>query len=196
MSPKSLLLTAGLLLSGSTLANGLNIASGTYTLDKTHGYITFSYSHQGYSNPWLRFRDFDVTLELDTENLAASTAEVSVNTASIDTGVDEFDQHMVGERFFNVEAFPKASFTTTSVEMTGERSMDLTGDLTIKGVTKPVTLAVKLNKTGQHFRSRKDMLGFSGTTSLKRSDFDLGYAVPMVGDEVAITVEVELIKAD
>ena len=195
MKFKTLLFLSALLPGTQLAAASLDIPSGTYKLDKEHGYIAFTYSHQGYSNPWLHFRDFDVTLNLDVDDLAMSSAEVSINAASIDSGVDRFDVVLRDESFFYVEIHPRATFRTTSVDVADEDAMTLTGDLTIKGITRPVTLATRLNKTGQT-SSKKYIVGFSARTMVNRSDFDLGSYVPLVGDEVSIMVEVELQKAD
>lgn len=171
--------------------NDLNKApAGSYVLDKTHGYVTFSYLHQGYSRPWLRFRDIDATLELDGDKLTDSTVTVAIDPASIDSGVDVFDEHLRGKKFFDVEKFPSITFTSTDLALDGE-SLTLTGDLTVKGITKSVTLTGQFNQGGLHFRTKKPMLGFSAKTQIKRSEWDLGYAVPMVGDAVDLVVEVE-----
>ncbi len=178
------------------LANAANYTdiskapAGKYTLDKTHGYVTFSYLHQGYSKPWLRFRNIDAEIDLVAEDIAKSQLEVKIEAASIDSGVDIFDDHLKGKKMFDVEKFPEITFVATKISKDKD-GYTILGDLTMKGITKPVELDTVFNQGGLHFKTKRPVLGFSATTSLKRSDWNLGYAVPMVGDEVDIVIEVE-----
>lgn len=179
-------------------APGVDIAaapSGTYTAESTHAYIAFSYSHQGYSNPILRWGKFDGTLELDSENPENSTLEISIPTASIDSGVPKFDEHLVSADFFDAANHPVITFKSTKMDQIVTGTGRVTGDLTIKGVTKPITLDVKLNKVGKHFRNGKDMFGISATGNLKRSEHGVDKYAPM-GDDVQLMIEVEFQKAD
>lgn len=163
---------------------------GKYTLDKTHGYVTFSYSHQGYSRPWLRFRSLDATLKLNEKDIQQSTLKVSIDPSSIDSGVDIFDDHLLGKNHFDVKNHSSITFEATKIEV-NESNVAITGDLTVKGNTAPVTLQGSFNRGGLHFQSKKPVLGFSATTQLKRSEWGLGYAVPFVGDMVDVVIEVE-----
>lgn len=165
--------------------------AGTYTLDKTHGYVTFTYMHQGYSRPYLRFRDIDATLELKPKKLSASSVSVEIDAASIDSGVDVFDEHLKGDKHFDVAQYPKITFKSTAFTPNDDGSYTLTGDLTMKGVTKAVSLNTQFNKGGEHFMKKFPVIGFSAKGSVKRSDWGLGYAVPMVGDDVDIIIETE-----
>ncbi len=165
---------------------------GAYTLEKTHAYVALSYSHQGYSRPVLHFRGLDASIDLKAD-VTASTVSVSIDPASIDSGVDEFDMHLRGDKFFDVEKFPEAGFRSSSVVANDDGTYTLNGDLTVKGITKPVSLAVTFNKGGSHFQLKKPQLGFSASGVISRSDWDLGYAVPIVGDEVTLTIEVEFL---
>ena len=167
--------------------------AGKYVLDKTHGYITFSYSHQGYSRPWLRFRSIDSTLEVNSSDVNQSVLDVVVDTDSIDSGVDVFDEHLRGDKFFDVAKYPTIKFAATEVVVEGA-NVSITGDLTIKDTTKPVTLEGVFNKGGLHFRSKKPMLGFSASVSLKRSEWGMGQYVPVVGDAVDVVIEVEYVR--
>ena len=172
----------------------IDAPSGTYGLDKTHAYITLTYSHLGFSNPHVGFNDFDVALELDAEAPENSEVSVTIQAASIDSRVDEFDEHLVGERFFDVANHPTITFVSTGIEMTSDATANITGDLTIKGITKPVVLEATLNKAAMHPMLKAPTLGLSAIANLKRSDWDLGYAVPMVSDEVQLYLTVELPK--
>ena len=168
---------------------------GTYLLDKTHGYITFSYSHQGYSKPWLRFRSLDATLDLNKDAIEQSTLEVNVDPGSIDSGVDIFDEHLLGKNHFNVAKYPNISFIATEISVEGN-SVSVTGDLSIKDRKAPIVLTGTFNRGGLHFQSKKPTLGFSATTQLKRSEWGLGYAVPIVGDDVEVLIEVEFNRVE
>lgn len=168
--------------------------SGVYEDDEKHRYITFTYSHFGFSNPYLRWRDWDATLNWDEDAPENSTINVVIDAASIDSGVDVFDGHLKGENFFDVSNHPEITFVSTGVEKTGENSGTVTGDLTIKGITKPVTLDVQLNNASFDERRNQYKIGFSATAQVKRSDFDVDAYAPGVSDEVDIIIEAEFIK--
>ena len=169
--------------------------SGAYETDYKHRYITFTYDHQGFSTPFLRWRDWSGELNWNADDPAASSVSVVIDAESIDSGVDEFDGHLRGADFFDVENHPEITFTSTSVSKTGENTGMITGDLTIKGITKSVTLDTTLNKAATGGRTG-DKLGFSAKTTVKRSDFGVDAYVPHVGDDVTIIIETEWEKAD
>ncbi|MDJ0938751.1 MAG: YceI family protein [Woeseiaceae bacterium] len=170
--------------------------SGTYALDDTHGYVLFSYSHFGFSNPNVGFNRFDTTLDLDSDNPENSTISVTIDAASIDSRVEEFNGHLNGENYFDTANHPEITFTSTSVSATGDNTFDVTGDLTIKGTTKPVTLAATINKAAKHPFKGMPTVGVSATGTLLRSEWGLGNYAPAVGDEVTLHIEVELNKAE
>ncbi|WP_411820254.1 YceI family protein [Hyphococcus formosus] len=165
--------------------------SGTYVTDPTHRYITFSYLHQGLSRPMLRWREWEGTLDWNAENPTESSVDVTIDATSIDSGVDVFDGHLNGDKFFNTAENPEITFVSTDVKSTGATTGEITGDLTMMGVTKPVTLDVVYNTSAFDERNNVYKIGFSGTTQIKRSDFGLGLYVPYVGDEVDIQIETE-----
>lgn len=165
--------------------------SGVYTPDPHHRYITFSYLHQGFSYPWLRWREWTGALDWNAETPEDSSVNVTIDVNSIDSGVDDFDGHLVGADWFNAAQYPQITFVSTNVEKTGANTGKITGDLTIKGVTKPVTLDAVFHKGAYQERANNYKLGFSGKTTVKRTDFDVGAYVPMVGDEVDIVIETE-----
>ncbi len=188
-------IAAGLLMAPLASAN-IGVPSGTYVLEETHAYITFSYQHLGFSTPHVGFNTFDVTVELDAENPAKSSLGVSIDAASIDSRVDEFDKHLRGDNFFDVAAHPRITFAATSIEMGEGNTALITGDLTIKGITHPVTLETTLNKAANHPMRKVPTLGISALGKLKRSDWDLGAYAPAVGDDVDLFITAELIKQD
>ncbi|MDH3640666.1 MAG: YceI family protein [Gammaproteobacteria bacterium] len=183
-------------LAGTALADLAEIPSGTYKLDKTHGYVNFSYTHLGFSVPTVGFREFDVELQYDAEDPAESDLGVTIQAASVDSRVDDFDAHLRGEDFFNVAEHPEIIFRATGIEINADSSAAITGDLTILGTTKPVVLSATLNKAGMHPLAKVLAMGFNATTRVKRSEWGLGYAVPMVTDDVDINISVELHKSE
>ena len=167
--------------------------AGIYKSENTHAYITFQYVHQGYSRPTIRWNEFDATVNLDPSNPAASTLDVVIQADSIDSGVEKFDDHLKNADMFEVETYPTITFKATDINSLTDTSGTVTGDLTIKDVTKPVTLKTTLNKVGEA-RDGTPMFGISATTQIKRSEWNVGYAVPFVGDDVNIIIEVEFRK--
>ena len=165
--------------------------SGVYTPDGNHRYITFSYLHQGFSYPWLRWRDWSGELDWNAGAPEESSVNVVIDVASIDSGVDEFDGHLVSDQWFDAAQYPEITFVSTNVEKTGANTGKITGDLTIKDITKPVTLDVVFHKGAYQERGNSYKLGFSGKTTVKRSDFGVGAYVPAVGDDVDIVIETE-----
>ncbi len=170
------------------------LPAGTYTDEDGHAYIQFSYDHQGFSKPILRWSEFEATVDYNPEDPSASKLTVVIPVDSIDSMVPAFDEHLRGEDFFNAAAFPEIRFESTSMTVNPDGSGTITGDLTVKDITKPITFDGQLNKIGKHFRSGKDMFGISGTGSLKRSDYGVGKYAPNVGDEVDLVMEVEFQK--
>ena len=185
-----------LALAANAQADLSDVPSGEYGLDDHHAYISFTYSHIGYSTPHIGFRNFDANLTLDSENPQNSEIEVVIDTTSIDSRVDEFNGHLRGSNFFDTDNYPQATFKSTRIEGTGEDTFNVTGDLTIKDITKSVTLEATLNKAAMHPMRKIPAVGFSAETTIMRSDFGLDRAVPAVGDEVTIYITVEMPKKE
>ena len=183
------------LLTQCVLANGLGDApSGNYLMDNEHGYVTFSYLHQGYSRPRLRFNSVDAKLDLDADNVANSKVVVNIDPASIDSGVERFDDYLRGDTFFDVETFDSIDFVSTGISATGDDTYQLTGDLTVKGVTRPWTMNVRFNKAGKDMKTKQNIVGFSATGTMMRKDWNLGAYVPLVGNEITVSIEAEFRK--
>jgi polyisoprenoid-binding protein YceI len=169
-----------------------DVPSGEYAIDDHHAYISFTYSHIGFSTPHVGFRKFDANLTLDSENTENSQLEVLIDTTSVDSRVDEFNGHLRGSNFFDTDNHPQATFSSTSIESTGENTFNVTGDLTIKGMTNSVTLEATLNKAAMHPMRNVPTVGFSAETTVSRSDFGMARGVPNIGDEVTIYITVEM----
>lgn len=190
---KSVLLAAGLAFG---LASAAAAAPETYTLDPSHSQIVFSYSHLGFSTTTGMFSGFEGTIRFDAEDPAASSVEVAFPTASLITGWDERTAHFLTADFFGAEEAPEISFTSTAIEVTGEKTGKITGDLTINGITKPVVLEAEMTQMGEHPMAKAPWVGFNATTTIARSDFDMGQFAPFVGDEVSVSISIEAMKAE
>lgn len=168
----------------------------TYHFDKAHTQILFFVNHLGFSNSQGKFLDFDGHFVFDENDPESSSVEVVIQTDSIDMDDEAWDAHLKNEDFFNVAEFPVMVFKSTSVELTGENTANLTGDLTLLGVTRPVVLAATHNKSGKFPFGNKYVSGFSARGMLKRSDFGMDYGLPGVSDEVELRIEVEGIRQE
>ena len=171
-------------------------AAERYRLDKPHTQILFAVSHLGLSTSYGKFMDYDGGFTLDRGNLSRSKVDVTVHMASVDMGDRAWDDAVKGRDFFDVAQYPDMRFVSTGVRRTGDNAAVVTGNLTLRGVTRPVTLDVTLNKTGRHPFMDKYMAGFSAAGVLRRSDFGMGHGVPFVGDEVKLILEVEGERVD
>lgn len=171
-----------------------NITPGSYELDDTHAYLSFSYSHLGLSNPQIHFADFVANLELSGNDMRQSQVSITIDAASLDSAIPELDDDLKGADFFDVANYPEITFQSTAYEETSDSSGRLTGDLSVRGVTKPVTLDVTINSAAMNPLNRREMIGFSATGILNRSDYGLTAYAPLVGDELSLTVQVEFEK--
>ncbi len=170
--------------------------SNYYIFDKDHTQILFFVDHLGFSKSQGEFHEYDGYFVFDQEKPKNSKVEVTIKTSSIDMDSDKWNEHMKSSDFLNVEAFPDMTFKSTNIKITGKKTADIIGDLTILGVTKPVTLKTIYNKSDKHPFSGKYVSGFSAKAKIKRSDFGMVYGLPAVGDEINIMIEVEGIRVD
>ncbi len=189
---RSLTAVAALSLSLGANADLGDMPSGAYALDKNHGYITFTYNHLGFSTPHVGFRNFDVSLELDSANVENSRVGVLIDATSVDSRVDVFNGHLNGENFFDTANHPEITFTGTEITSTGDTTFDITGDLTIKGETQAVTLKATIRKMDMHPMRNVPTIGVTADGTLSRSAFGLSRGVPNIGDEVTLHISVEL----
>jgi len=172
------------------------LAAEKYTLDSSHSQVVFSYDHLGFSKTYGMFSGFECEIMFDAANPAASTVTVSMPTKSMFTGWEQRDAHFMSDDFFGAQDGDMITFTSTSIEVTGEDTALITGDLTLNEVTKSVVLDAKLNQTGDHPMAGKAWAGFDATTTLLRSDFNVGAFAPAVGDEVQVMISLEAMKAE
>jgi polyisoprenoid-binding protein YceI len=167
-----------------------------YVLDASHSQIVFSYNHLGFSTSYGMFSGFEGEIQFDAEAPAASSVSVSFPVKSMLTGWQERFDHFMSPDFFGAADDELVTFTSTAIEVTGETTARITGDLTLNEVTKPVILEAVLNQKGDHPMAGKPWMGFDATATLLRTDFNLGQFAPFVSDEVQIKISVEAMKAE
>lgn len=168
----------------------------TYKLDPNHTQIRVVWNHFGFSNPDANFTHITGTLVYDAADPAKSSVKVDIPLSGLDTHVTKLDEHLKGADFFNVAKFPTAHFVSTKVTPAGKDKLTVDGNLSVHGVTKPVTLHVTVNKVGIQPMLKAPAAGFDATTTLKRSDFGVGAYAPMVSDEVKVHITVEALGAE
>ncbi|KAA9020606.1 YceI family protein [Sphingobium limneticum] len=164
------------------------VTGGTYAVEPSHTQIVFAYDHMGFTNNLGVIAQPTGTLTLDKANPAASKVSIEVPIANLTTGIPALNEHLAKPEFFDVAKFPKATFVSTGVKTDGPTGATITGNLTIKGITKPVTLDAEFYGAGANPMNKKENIGFVATGTIKRSDFGMGMAVPVVGDAVELKI--------
>ncbi len=168
-------------------------ATETYVIDTNHTKPRFEYSHFGYSIQLSRFDTTSGTITLDRA-AKTGTVDVTIDANSVDTGYPTFNGHLQGEDFFNTAKYPAITYKSNKVKFDGDKVVSVEGDLTVKGITKPVTLKVISFLCMPHPIVKKDACGATATAQIKRSDFNMAKYAPNVSDEVTLTIPVEAIK--
>jgi polyisoprenoid-binding protein YceI len=181
----------------------VDVPAGAYTIDQAHTSVVFRVSHLGFSNYTARFKKATAQLQFDPNNLAGSNVTVNVETKSLETDFPnvaehDFNAQLTGEQWLDAAKHPQITFRSTKVEVTGPRTMRIHGDLTLRGVTRPMALDARLNGGyAGHPLDKNARIGFSAHGTLKRSEFGISYGIPEpgstfgVGDEVEVIVETE-----
>ena len=171
-------------------------AAEKYELDASHSQIVFEYNHLGFSTTYGMFSGFGGEIMFDQENPAASSVTVSFPVRSMMTGWEGRFEHFMADDFFGAGEDEMVTFTSTSIEVTGDNTALITGDLTLNDVTKEVVLDATLNQAMDHPMANKPWAGFNATTTLLRTDYNLGMFAPYVSDEVKVNISVEAMKAE
>ncbi|MDM3871318.1 YceI family protein [Porticoccus sp. W117] len=166
-------------------------AADKYIGDNSHTEVIFKINHLGFSTTYGRFTNVESELVYDAENPEKSTVSATIYSGSVDLGHDPKTDHIKAADFLNAEQFPKITFASTEVKSVAESQLEITGDLTIRKVTKPVILQVTINKIGKHPIYQSDAIGFSATGILDRTDWGVSAYAPMVGKEVTFNIEFE-----
>jgi polyisoprenoid-binding protein YceI len=168
-------------------------APKTFDIDGSHTFPRFSYSHFGYSTQVSRFDNTTGTVVFDADAKMGSV-DITIDMKSVNTGFADFNGHIQGEDFLDTAKFPKATFKSTKVNFQDGKPASIEGQLTIKGVTKPVTLTVTSFQAMPHPMLKKEAIGANAFTVIKRSEFNAGKYAPYVGDEVRIEVSLEAMQ--
>jgi len=182
-----------ILLSTLAFAGATAAQTDSFKIDPAHSAIIFEISHFGVGHIYGRFDTFSGTFSVDPNDPSKDVVNVEIKTDSVDTNASKRDTDIKGPDFFNASQFPTATFKSTSIKKIDDKTLEVTGDFTLRGVTKPLTLNVQAIGSGPgpkgEFRS-----GWEATTTLKRSDFEVKALVPAVSDEVSLRLAVEGIK--
>jgi polyisoprenoid-binding protein YceI len=183
---------AAVLIAGSALAQASQdpktIQAGTYAVEPSHTRVQFSVTHFGFTTYWGDVTGVSGNLVLDPKNAAADQVSVSIPVSSVSTTNGKLDEELKSPMFLNGAAYPTITFVSKSVKRTGPTSAVITGDLTLHGVTRPVTLDAKFNAGGSNPMSKKYTVGFDAHGKINRSEFGVKTFVPMVSDQVDITI--------
>ena len=174
----------------------------TYRIDKDHTEVRFSWDHLGMSRQSGRFIDVGGMIEFDPQQPEVSTVDVTIRVDSLITGVTALDDQLLkSTEFFDVEKYPTIQFKSTTVTLTTAKTANVTGDLTINGITKPAVLSVVWNFSGEHPLSAINPTytgvyasGFSAKTQILRSEWGISRTIPLVSDEIRINIEAELLR--
>ncbi|HEM8163008.1 TPA: polyisoprenoid-binding protein [Acinetobacter baumannii] len=178
------------------LASTVTLAAPVdYKIDPTHTATVFSWNHFGFSTPSANFSDIQGVIKVDNAKPANSSVNVTIPLSSGNTNVPALDKEFQEEAWFNAAKYPNITFKSTKVETKDKKHFKITGDLTVKGITKPVVLDAVLNKQGEHPMAKVPAIGFNATTSFNRSDFGLGNYVPNVGDKITVNITTEATAA-
>lgn len=191
---------AALLTSGAVVARTqatqvpAEVRAGTYALDAAHGKITWSVDHLGFSTYYGQFVNVQSELKLDPANPSASTLTATIPLTDVDSNSDGLDTHLQTPDFFDTANHPTATFVSRSITIDADdpTEADVLGDLTIRGVTRPVTMEVEFNQAGPSM-GNVYKVGFDGEATIKRSEFGINYALPAVGNEVKLHLEGEFV---
>lgn len=189
-SPKALIIASGLLFNAHTAL----AAEQIFVVDSTHTFPHFSYSHFGLSTQYSKFSNTQGTVVLDTKKRTGKV-DITIDMTSVQTGSDVFDKHIQDEDFFHTVKYPTATFKGDSVTIKNDTPVAVSGDLTIKGITKPVTLEItNFLYMEEHPMMGKPAIGANAKVQVLRSDFNMDKYVPYVSDEVSINISFEAIQ--
>lgn len=172
-------------------ATASDLQSGVYEADPAHSAVMFQTNHLGLSTFVARFDDYTTHLDLDADDFSKSSLMVTVKPASVDINLPLFAEHMSAESWFDVANHPEVTFKSTKFEQTSPTQGKVTGDLTIKGITKPITLDVRLVGAGVHPMKQSQAFGIEARGIVKRSEYNMTYGIPMVPDDVKLIINAE-----
>ncbi|MFN3352805.1 MAG: YceI family protein [Brevundimonas sp.] len=189
----ALLFAGGVVARAQLTTTPSEVRAGTYTLDSEHGKITWSVNHLGLSTYYGQFVNVAAELTLDPANPSNSRLTATIPLTDVDSNSDGLDRHLQTADFFDTANHPIATFTATSIRVDEDdpTEAEITGDLTLRGVTRPVTFEAEFNGAGEMRGQYK--VGFDGEATIRRSEFGIDYALPAIGDEVDLHIEGEFV---
>ncbi|WP_424928425.1 YceI family protein [Amaricoccus tamworthensis] len=168
-------------------------AFAEWTLDKSHASIFFDVEHLGFSTVTGTFEEFDANITFDPEDLAATEVAVTIAADSVNTFFEARDEHVKNADFLDVANHPEITFVSTGIEMTGDNTAELTGDVTIKGTTNSETFDVVMNQVGENpFNPEQQVAGFTITGDIDRTDYGIDFGAPVIGAVLPVTINIEL----
>ena len=170
--------------------------AGNYKVETSHTRVGFAVNHFGFSDWFGEFADVTGTLSIDPARIEKAKVAVTIPVATVSTTNATLDGELVSADWFDAETYPTIQFVSTKVVRTGERTADVTGNLTFHGVTKPVTLKASFNAGGVNPMSKAYTVGFNASGTIKRSDFGVTKYVPVVGDDVTLRISAAVEKAE
>lgn len=185
------LLSCGTLIQPRIKTGIAQLEKGRYQLDKTHTAVLFKINHMGFSTFVGRFNSVDASLEFDPANIAAAKLSAVIDVASLDVNNPDLEETLRGSSWFNVADYPQAFFTTNQVVLIDKDAAIFSGDLSLRGVTSPIELTVRFNGGGNNWLTGFYTLGFSATSSFKRSTYGIDNLIPAIADQVDIEVFAE-----
>lgn len=191
MHSKTILIRSAAFVAALAFAAPAAFAADPYAIDPSHTQVQFTYMHMGFSHITGRFDQVEGDFLFDAKDPTKSSIQVNIPIASITTGVKDLDDDLRSDNFFDATQFPTATFQSTTVTAGAAGHLAVAGDLTIHGVTKPVTFDVTVNKTGMHPMKGVAAAGFDATATIKRSDFGIAKYVPNVSDDIVLHVSME-----
>ena len=185
---------AGAILTPKIDADAATLASGDFVLDTAHAALLFRINHLGFADYAGRFDHFEASLSGDAATPAEAKVEAIIDISSLNIANPEFAEELLGPGWFDVGAHPQAIFRSRSIELTGETAAIISGDLTLKGVTKPITLSARLNGSAYDPLRGADVIGFSATSQISRADFGIDRFSGLLTDTVRIEIEAEFVR--
>ena len=188
------LTACGYLIQPNVKTGVVNLAPGSYQIDKQHTSVLFKINHMGMSTFVGRFNTIEASLEFNPSHMENAKLSAVINIASLDVNNKDLEETLRGSSWFDASAYPQASFTTNKVELISDNRAKFSGDLTLHGVTAPIVLDVVFNGGGDNMLTGRYTLGFTATTQFKRSRFGIDYLIPAIADEVNVEVFAEFQK--
>jgi polyisoprenoid-binding protein YceI len=166
-------------------------ATQKYDIDSGHTQVRFTWNHFGFSNPSATLEQIKGEINLDAADLSKSSVNVTLSLAGLHTGVAKLDEHLKTPEFLDAAKYPDITFKSTKVEKTSAEALKISGDLTVHGVTKPVTFDAKINKIGENPMMKSQSAGFDADVTIKRSDFGVVKYVPNVSDDIRVHITLD-----